>query len=349
MDVLLTGQPDRTTANYGGKVMLKILDDESKIRKAQRRFVKRFKQFMGEEITVTIGYPGGHEKGKVSWIGKLGIWIYSKLIPRSRYWNAFGIGKPKEDSMNHIVCEINFPLADINRSIGGVFVEDGFGNIFVVHRGKIGGGRKGIGKSLFKENYRGEWISIEDGEIESTVALIGALNSSRFAKQTSQFVREVERIKGLVVSRPLPMVTLHNDHEFRAEFAGKKKYETTRNIKAECDHGLIVNALASVLQNRGIKVGNKRNLDLYVVNSRGKITSIFEIKTDIAPASLYSAIGQLLLSSVSLPRRPRLILAIPEKAGKTLGVKLNKLGIELLVFRWNGDKTVFTNLNLLNL
>lgn len=329
--------------------MLKILDNKTDIKKAQQQFLKRFAQFIDEKISVKVGHLGASYEREVSWASKLGIWILSETVPRSRYWNAFGIGKPSKGSNVSIICEINFPLSGVDRSIGGAFAEGGAGGIFVIHRGKIGGGRKGIGKSLFKDNYRGEWTVVEDGKVDNTVALIGALKSSRFVRQISQFVFEVNRLKGLTSFRLPQVETSPDDHEFREEFARKKKYEIVKHIESKCDHGLIVNALSHALESRGFKVGNDRNRDLYVVDSDGKITSIFEIKSDTSTTSLYSAVGQLLLNGVSLTKKPRLILTIPKKVSKTLEGKLSKLGIELLISGWSSDKAVFPGLGLLNL
>src|SRR5664280_3470300 len=106
--------------------------------------------------------------------------------------SAFGIGKPKAGALLSITSEINFPWSGIDRKTGASFAEDAWGNIFVIHRGKIGGGKKGIGKSLFEHNYRGVWSFMEDGDSITQIAVIGALNSSRFAMQTALFVKKIE-------------------------------------------------------------------------------------------------------------------------------------------------------------
>nr|MDO8080342.1 hypothetical protein [Candidatus Freyarchaeota archaeon] len=328
--------------------MLKILDNESDIKKAQQTFEKRFKQFIDEKISVNIGFKGGSIKKEVSWASKLGIWVLFQLLS-NRYGNAFGIGKPREGSNVPITCEINFPLSGINRTIGGAFAKDSSGNIFVIHSGKIQGGRKGIGKSLFEEKYRGERIVVDEGMVENDFALLGALNSSRFARQVSQFVYEVDRIKRLVSFSSPQIETLPKDYGFSEEFTGKKQYRIGKAIEAECDHGLIVNNLASTLESLGFNVGNDRALDLYIINTKGEITTIFEIKTDTSTSSLYSGVGQLLLNSINLAKRPRLILTIPEKLSIDCEGKLNKLRIELLKFSWSEDKAVFPGLESLRL
>jgi len=306
-----------------------------------------FERFTGEKIPVKLGHRGYSSKVEVSWSSELNIWIYSGIVQGSRYWNAFGIGKPEEGKNVSITCEINFPLRGIDRRVAGAFVVDSHGEVYVVHRGRIGGGRKGIGKLLFQENYRGEWTDVEDGELESAVALVGALSSPRFLRQIRQFVFEVGRIKSLVSSGSSPIEVSPLDHEFREEFTGKKRYRVGKQIEARCDHGLVVNRLASALENLGFRVGNDRNRDLYVVDSAGRMTAIFEVKTDTSTTSLHSAVGQLMLYSVGLPGHPRLILAIPEKVSKTLEGKLNELVIELLIYRWSGDEVVFAGLDSL--
>jgi 5-methylcytosine-specific restriction protein A len=75
----------------------------------------------------------------------LGIWLACDVIGKSRYWNAFGTRNPKQNKMVPIGCEINFPLFGIDRRVSGGVAEDETGRLSLVHRGRIGGGRKGIG------------------------------------------------------------------------------------------------------------------------------------------------------------------------------------------------------------
>jgi len=316
--------------------MLKIIDDKNSIKKAYKEFVKKFKPFIDEKIRVKVGHLGASYFLDVFWISKFNIWVYFKKGRRG-YWIPFGIGKPKEGSNVSIICEINFPLKGIDRKRGGVFVEDiSSGDIFLAHRGKIGGGRKGIGKSLFENHYRGEWVSVNDGGIENKVALIGAINSMNFVKQVSEFVFEVKRIKDLVSShdfKPLPK-------DFRKEFFGEKEYKIEKNnIHAKCDHGLIVNELADSLKKQSFNVGNDRYRDLYIIRDK-RVVAVFEIKTDTSPTSIYCAVGQLLLHNFTSPR-PMLILVVPHKIKKNLKEILSKLKIETLAYKLENDKLVF--------
>lgn len=150
-----------------------------------------------EEIPARIGHQGyTHGLQKVRWAAKLGIWIHSEFLHRRKYyWNAFGVKKPRPGGAAEITTEINSPLSGINRRIAGAFARNEEGNLLLVHRGKIGGGRKGIGKALFEERYKGEWVTALDDGVQSRFALIGALDSRELGQRISRFVHEVDAMK----------------------------------------------------------------------------------------------------------------------------------------------------------
>ena len=83
--------------------------------------------------------------------------------------------------------------------VAGLFaVDDETGHTVLLHRGRIGGGREGIGKTSFMEWYSGTQVeffdpSHDDGE-ESAV-LVADLESSEFLIQLEAFVDAVHRFK----------------------------------------------------------------------------------------------------------------------------------------------------------
>jgi hypothetical protein len=95
--------------------------------------------------------------------------------------------------MLSIICEINPVLEGLDKRTQGAFAQDNV-HIWLLYRGKIGGGRPGISRRLFFENYPGEIMDIA-GE---RVVIIGDIRSANFVESVKDFVREVERIKGLV-------------------------------------------------------------------------------------------------------------------------------------------------------
>jgi len=176
--------------------MLFVLTQRHEIESAQRQFVAKLDERCDRQIPVKVGYKGGYEECTIRWSQALGLWFYSEKIEGSRYWNAFGISEvaPRENSMLSIVCEINPPVEGLNKRAQGAFARDENGHIWLVHRGKIGGGKPGIGRKLFFENYQGEIRDINDVKF----AIIGDISSQNFVECVKFFVQEVERIKSLV-------------------------------------------------------------------------------------------------------------------------------------------------------
>jgi hypothetical protein len=321
--------------------MLKIIEDEAAVKKYRRQFIKSFKPLIDDKIQVQLGHPGGAFMAKVFWSNRLGIWIFHQKVSQTRCGHAFGVGKPTVTSTVPITCEINFPARGVDRRMGGALAKDRDGRIFVVHRGKIGGGKKGVGKSLFDKYYRGAWAVMEDGFEETPVALVGALHSPRFARQVAQFVRKVERIKDVISYRSPQMEITFDELRFREELTGTGYDGTAEPSDSDCDRGLIVSDLYDTLTRKGYRSGNDSVRDLFVVNSKRKIAAVFQVIADYSPASLYPGISKLLLNSVDLPDKPCLILIVPEGLEPSLTEKLKKLGIDILEYKWQDDQAVF--------
>lgn len=325
--------------------MLKVVADESAIRRYQRQFVRSLKNAAAETIPVKLGHPGASEKAKIAWSERLGIWFFSRKLPGSRYWNGFGIGRPEGGGNVAITCEINFPLYGIDRRTGGAFAQDGAGRVFVVHRGKLGGGRKGIGKSLFENHYRGVWKIMDDDGEETMVAVIGVLQSPRFARQIAQFVYKIARIKEAAAT-PSPQAELSFDELYvREDLIGDRYCEPKGETGAECDHGLIVRDLAEVLKKRGFRTGNDGQRDLLVMDRQDRIRAVFQVLTEMTLPGIHAGATQLLLNGLSLPAAPLLILALPGTPENDLRDKLKRLAIDLLIYGWREDRALFPGLD----
>lgn len=320
--------------------MLKVLEDESAIKRCRRQFIKRFKPFIDEKIPVNLGHPGATVKAKVLWSERLGIWMVHEKMSGNKYGHAFGAEKPTASHIP-ITCEINFPAKGIDRRVGGALAMDGNGRIFVVHRGRIGGGKKGVGKALFDDHYRGVWAIMKDGTTETTVAVIGVLNSPRFVRQVSQFVRKVEKMKNSFSSRTSQLEISFDELHFREELIGASYADPLTDPSSMCDHGLIVKDLYDTLSRRGFKAGNDLERDILVVNARREVSAVFEITTDASIPSIQSAAARLLLANAELAKQPRLILVVPNAIAETLLRKLKKLGIDVLAYEWKHDQAVF--------
>lgn len=327
--------------------MLKVISDEKTIRRCQQLFTRQIKAWGKEKIPVTLGHQGASAKAKVWWSDELGLWFFPGKGEENRYWNAFGTDRPKPDATLSITCEINFPKEGTDRRIGGAFAVDGKGRIFVVHRGKLGGGRKGIGKALFEKQYRGVWIDMEDGEEETSVAVVGLLPSPRFARQLSQFVNKIDKIKDMATPPSSQVEMGFDDLRLREELLGMRHCELLRDMASECDHGLVIRDLAAAMKDLRWKFGNDGLRDLMAIDHQGHIAAIFQIKTNNLPKSVQEGAMQLLVNSLQFPRQPRLILALPEPLDAAMTAKLRRLHIETIIYAWQENQAVFPGLDTL--
>lgn len=329
--------------------MLKVVADQLAIKKYTRQFVKKFKPFVDEQVKVKLGHQGASSPAKVLWSKKLGIWMFSHAIAEVRYWNAFGVDRPREDRIVSIVTEINFPFAGIDRKTGGAFARDAWGNIFVIHRGKIGGGKKGVGKSLFEHNYRGVWSFMEDGDCITQVAVIGVLNSPRLALQTAHFVKKIEMLKSAAVHSSQMEINFP-EVNFREELVGSLPLLEKPDIDARCDHDLVISNLAALLKRWKFKTGNDSNHELFLVErSANRKSHVFKVLTAADEKNILAAAAKLLLQTASDKGDAVPVLILPEDKMIAYAQMLQKIGITVIGFCLDDDRIIFPDLGKIRL
>ena len=138
--------------------MLVGISDKKEIAKINNIFKKKLFSFANEIIPIVIGYQGKSLDFKINYFKDEDIWwANTKAVNNeNRFWNSFGLGKPEKYKHYSITGEINYPFEGYDRKIAGIWARDEKNGYFLLHSGKIGGRRKGIGKSLFNDNFRGE-------------------------------------------------------------------------------------------------------------------------------------------------------------------------------------------------
>jgi hypothetical protein len=178
--------------------VLKVLEDKAEIDRAQTLFLSKLAIASDKNESINIGHPGKNQRLTANWSSKLAVWWATKNLD-NRYWNAFGTGEPKWKTRHShkITIEINPPYEGINRHITGVFLKDSNDGLFLFHRGKLGGGKIGIGKTLFFKEFSGKQEEVQDGLRITNLAWIASFDDPRFVEQVAFFVHEVERIKAI--------------------------------------------------------------------------------------------------------------------------------------------------------
>lgn len=186
---------------------MQMLERSSDIAKAQSQFATEICALASESIEVTIGFQSGDVDRKVAWLPSLGIWALFDVepplekSPGPRYWNVFGVGKPKPHGLISIDCEINPPKRGINRQVGGAFVVEPPGKTAVVHRGMFNAGGR-VPLEFTRNNFNWDWTLVIDGDKRTEVMVIGMLGEPNLALHLRQFVTQVKEFKEAARSRP---------------------------------------------------------------------------------------------------------------------------------------------------
>ena len=323
--------------------MLTAVTDEAAIRRSQRLLARSLRACAGESATAALGFPGGGIRARVAWSDDLGIWFCSKRLA-DRYWNAFGTENPTAGATCRIACEINIPLAGADRRIGGAFASSPAGDVLLVHRGILGGARRGIGKGLFTERYRGVWALLADPAGRAGVAVIGGLASPRLAREVALFVQKIAGIKRSVRDAQLE---IFREPRFRPESLGSRSLLPLRDLDAECARGLVAADLCAALQGLGIAAGNDEAVHLTAVDRRGSIRALFQIATSAGEEALLPEIGRLALESGRFAAPVCLVLVMPASPQGPLADRLRGQEVRVLTYRWEQQRAVFPELPLL--
>jgi len=278
----------------------------------------------------------------VRWNDERQFWCHFGSA-KKRYWCDFGVQDPATTDKLSITVEINVPHQGATGRVAGAFVRGADGHSYIAHSGKIGGGRKGIGKSAFSNFCRGgNWHTVTGDGVSREMMILGRVDHPSLVDSISHFTREVARFKKAGEDDALPPSSTKGAHAetFNAEFSGTKTYPLGGSVEAECLHGVVVDELARTVEKLGLAVANDRPRDLYTRDRR----FLFEVKTDISTTSLYCGIGQL---SVHGAEGQSLVLVIPGAVLAKFKKALSYLGILVLEYRWKEGRPNFLNLRSL--
>jgi hypothetical protein len=121
----------------------------------------------------------------VHWNPRLHFWsLLDAERAKGRFWCCFGTDDPNNHKSPAIVCEINPPKEGYDRRAAGVLLRDDAGKIYLGHSGKIGGGRKGIGKSNFLSFYQGKLVTVQwPDSYESDLIVIGQVDGKQLVER----------------------------------------------------------------------------------------------------------------------------------------------------------------------
>jgi hypothetical protein len=301
--------------------MLQVLISKQEKAKAQATFRRIIEDTLRSQGKLNVGYPGGNETIELFSDGDGDVWYGGQIVNKveiPRYWNAFGIFDPSRSSQT-ISVELNIPIDTNSQRVSGFFARDtATKKLYLMHSGRIGGGKKGVGKGAYLSWSRNRLAGAFDPEAdkERYGIVIGALNPGTLVGRIRRFTKQVALFKELVRKDRLgPEDTKDEGIDldgFTPEFSGQKNGYTGGTLDYFSYHGDVISELhkrrsetkspAEVIFNNGL-------IDLGV-RVNGILTEVYEAKTSVGRQALYTAIGQLLVHSGG-ERKTRKFLVLP--------------------------------------
>lgn len=281
-------------------------------------------------------------------------WSNSFGSKENKFYNW--IGKyANPDKGNRVLIEINYQMNIKNFREAAIWAKDEKENVFLLHSGRMGGGVQGINYENIDKIYSGARSLLEYYGKEYEYYTICELHSKHAYQQVESFVNEIERIKDLLKENIIitpsgkKKFSKKNLKTYSPEFWGKRKsYYLNAKISSTSNHGFIVDCLQKAIrQEFGISeksfVKNKY-IDLGIVKNK-KPFAIFEIKPSSNTQSIYTAIGQLMLHSVTAKTNPARYIVLPSDLDEETEKDLAALSINTIRFSMNKKNVHFTNLN----
>ena len=328
--------------------MLGLIRDIKSKKAAQAALKRNLKAALTRQGTRNIGFPGGNVDQTIYSAGEGQLWVaFGKptddaAVPR--YWNAFGIYKPNQPAQT-ITVEINIAVDGDTAQVAGFFAKDGdTGDTFLMHSGRVGGGRPGIGKSAFLVWSKAKLVNVtkNDGGIRSGIA-IGKLDDPGLTERIWTFVRKVQSFKDQAAAGGLDTPEFKRQVEeynkYSKEFSGKKRGVRGGAFEYVTYHGDIVQKLYDDRTARlapGEKVFNSTLIDLFVKKD-GVLSEVYEVKTGVGRQMLYTAIGQVVTHATTGREDLAKFLVVPadedipndfQKAIAVLGIRVRRFRLD---------------------
>ncbi len=325
--------------------MLRLIDNNKGVRAAQQQLEEDLGNQLPSQGKRWLTFRPTSTELNVLSHGDGRLYFGSRALPdEQKFWNAFGIleaSRPKQE----IIVEINFGFAGARTA--GFFARDGERR-FLLHSGRIGGGRKGVSQAAFLAWLKPELVAVEDDSGLATHGIVVAeLDSDRLSDRIESFVRTVSSFKKAVADGRLddPSYQKKADQwrDYLKEFSGRKLGSASYDVDYISYHGDVVDALRRWREERDeerLTVTNSPKIDL-LVHKDGRLLEIYEVKTGIARQTLYTAIGQLAVHAAGRDRVARFIV-LPEGQDlpEDIDQALRKLSIGKLAFRIEKDDAV---------
>lgn len=175
--------------------MLYLIENEEEKEKLQSTLYNTLTSSLNDLGIKQLGNRGGHDNLRVFSNGK--FWYAHQIAPTpndeksdrakraiKRHWNGFGL--PDSESPT---VEINIPIESNSAKIAGFFAhKDGCGPKYLMHSGRLGGGKPGIGKAEFIKHSRYDLVEIATPNGTREGIVVSEVGTKDFVTDIQEFV-----------------------------------------------------------------------------------------------------------------------------------------------------------------
>lgn len=337
--------------------MYREIEDPIKLARLSKELTVRIRRHLKYRVRREVGYPSGHATFPVNFGAKRGKeihWWSSELSANGEAYNNFvGRGNPESSAYLMIDLQFNVPVKKFSRAHGGAFVEDiESGAVVLAHRGIVSRGRSRVKRKLLLRETSAKTTSVATSSGDKDLFLVTSLNSKYLVEDIADFAQEMRRAADVAMTSIVANQTgvrLLSERidsclrRYSEEFCGQRRIPRREAVVAEVRHGRVVRHLKEALVGVGELLSSQK-IDL-AVRTRSDLL-LFEVKTAVSPYDLYTAIGQLLMHSLSVGDQfpgsfVKKILVVPSGPTERVRRRLKQsLGIEVLTFRWSSSLDV---------
>lgn len=186
--------------------MYTIITNQDEIKDCQQQLVNVLTLHLPNNDIYKIGFPGGNWDCNIRYNTK--IWFYTYVIDSDestspRFWNGFGLTETlNESKSNNIITEINIPSNGLNKRVSGFFARDENNQVNLFHRGRLGGGRKGIGKNAFLNWSANSLRKVKTEKYDDYAILVGKINGNDFIDKVFELLTDISNFKYYITAAP---------------------------------------------------------------------------------------------------------------------------------------------------
>jgi hypothetical protein len=328
--------------------MLTLVESMVEKVRAQRALQARLERsWQRQEKRVVVWRPDSrqitvHHNGRY-WFGSIAP---NEDDSTPRYWNP--LGEYRANGNLQIAVELNVPTDSNSKRVSGFFAKDTqTGQMYLMHDGGVGGGRKGVGQTAFLAWSDSKLVPVADSEGDVRLGVIVApIDAKETASDIARFLQRTIEFKAAVkrgeTSTPQARAAQRRFGDYFDEFSGKKRRRRIREIEYISRHGDIVRALREWRQ-QTLEASEKFVKDAYIdlgVRAGDALRELYEVKSSCERQALYTAIGQIVVHDDSPSGSCKRFLVLPndETIPRDVTRALTRSGISLIRFELQGDK-----------